>query len=219
MAPDWQPQPIEPAAPAGAAGSASGPVVKPNVDYAVRLDADYYTEPPNRLTTFFRFFLVIPQYIVLVFLGIALLVVGVVAAFATLFTGRYPRSMFDFMTGVIRWSARVVAYLLLVTDRYPPFSLADDPSYPVRVEFDYPEHIARWRPFVNWILAIPFAYAAGAVLYGAYAVAIGAWFVILFQRRFPEGMFSFVVIALRWTMRQNVYQLWMTERYPPFEWA
>ena len=216
MAPD-QDKPYVPVAPAGAAGSS--PVVKPNLPYAVRLDADYYPQPPNRLTTFFRWLLVIPQVVVLVFVGVAAFVVAVIAFFATVFTGRYPRGMFDFLTGAIRWGARVSAYALLLTDRYPPFSLQDDPSYPVRVSFDYPEQIARWRPLVNWILAIPFAYVAGAILSAAYFVAIGAWFAILFQRRFPEGMFSFVVVSLRWTMRQNVFQLWMTEQYPPFVWA
>jgi len=146
-------------------------------------------------------------------------VVAVVAWFAVLITGRYPRGMFDFLVGVMLWGVRVSAYLLLLTDRYPPFSLRDDPDYPVRLEVDYQESIARWRPLVNWILAIPFAYAAGALLYAAYFVAIGAWFTILFTGRYPEGMSDFCVVCLRWSLRQNVFQLWMTERYPPFEWG
>src|SRR5437764_2554171 len=193
-------------------------MLKPNPDYPVRLEVDYYAKPPARLSTFFRWILAIPQVIVLACLGIAAFLVAVIAAFAVLFTGRYPRSLFDFLIGVQRWSARVAAYLLLVTDRYPPFSLRDDPAYPVRVQFDYPERIARWRPFVNWILIIPFAYAAQGVMYAAYFVAIAAWCMILFKRRYPDGMFEFVVIGLRWTMRQNMYQLWMTERYPAIEW-
>jgi hypothetical protein len=72
-----------------------------------------------------KWFLAIPHYIVLFFLWIALLVVVIIAWFAILFTGRYPRGMFDFVQGVIRWGARVVAYaFVLVTDRYPPFALA-----------------------------------------------------------------------------------------------
>jgi uncharacterized membrane protein len=189
-----------------------------NIDYPVRVDIDYSAEH-NRLTTFFRFLLVIPHYVALVFVGIAAFFVVVIAWFATLFTGRYPRSLFDFLAGVIRWSLRVAAYNLLLTDRYPPFSLADDPDYPVRVTFDHPEHIARWRPLVNWILVLPFAYAAGAVLYAAYFVSIAAWFMVVFTGRYPDGMFSFMGVALRWTARQQVFQLWMTERYPPFEWA
>jgi Domain of unknown function (DUF4389) len=94
---------------------------------AVHLD---YVDPDggrglNRWLPLVKWFLAIPHYIVLFFLWIALLVVVIIAWFAILFTGRYPRGMFDFVQGVIRWGARVVAYaFVLVTDRYPPFALA-----------------------------------------------------------------------------------------------
>jgi hypothetical protein len=79
----------------------------------------------NRWLPLVKWFLAIPHYIVLIFLWIAVIVVGIIAWFAILFTGRYPRGLFDFVQGVIRWGARVGAYaLVLVTDRYPPFSLA-----------------------------------------------------------------------------------------------
>jgi Domain of unknown function (DUF4389) len=72
-----------------------------------------------------KWLLAIPHYIVLVFLDIAALVVVIVAWFAILFTGRYPRGMFDFVESVIRWHNRVIAYAwVLVTDRYPPFQLS-----------------------------------------------------------------------------------------------
>jgi hypothetical protein len=78
----------------------------------------------NRWLPLVKWFLAIPHYIVLIFLEIAALVVVIVAWFAILFTGRYPQSMFDFVLGVIRWHNRVIGYaLVLVTDRYPPFSL------------------------------------------------------------------------------------------------
>ena len=90
----------------------------------------YYVYPDaardlNRWLPLVKWFLAIPHYIVLFFLWIALIVVVIIAWFAILFTGRYPRGMFDFVEGVIRWGARVVAYAFtLVTDRYPPFSLS-----------------------------------------------------------------------------------------------
>ena len=79
----------------------------------------------NRWLPLVKWLLAIPHYIVLVLLWIAAIVVIIIAWFAILFTGRYPRGMFDFVEGVIRWQNRVVAYaFVLVTDRYPPFSLA-----------------------------------------------------------------------------------------------
>ena len=79
----------------------------------------------NRWLPLVKWLLAIPHYIVLFFLDIAVLVVVIVTWFAILFTGRYPRGMFDFVEGVIRWHNRVVGYALtLVTDRYPPFRLA-----------------------------------------------------------------------------------------------
>ncbi len=85
-----------------------------NVEYKDRL---------SRLTTFFRFFMTIPQYIVLYFLGIAAGVVVFISWWAILFIGRYPKWAFDFVSGYFRWRARVNGYSLLLTDKYPPFSL------------------------------------------------------------------------------------------------
>ena len=94
---------------------------------SVHLEIDYPDVPRelNRWLPLVKWLLAIPHYIVLFLLYIAVLVVVVIAWFAILFTGRYPRGLFDFVTGVIRWHNRVMAYaFLLVTDRYPPFRLA-----------------------------------------------------------------------------------------------
>jgi hypothetical protein len=94
---------------------------------AVHLDYVYpdVSRDLNRWLPLVKWLLAIPHFIVLFFLWIAALVVVVVAWFAILFTGRYPRGMFDFVEGVLRWGQRVIAYaFLMVTDRYPPFSLA-----------------------------------------------------------------------------------------------
>jgi hypothetical protein len=91
--------------------------------YPVLLEVDY-DETLSRWQIFFKWLFVLPHFIILAFLGIAVFVVVVIAFFAILFTGRYPRGMFDFVTGVLRWSVRANAYgQWLVTDRYPPFSL------------------------------------------------------------------------------------------------
>jgi hypothetical protein len=152
-------------------------------------------------------------------MAIVVYVALLISWFAVIILGRYPEGLFNFLVGFQRWTARVAAYVLLLTDKYPPFSLEDDPRYPVRLQIDYPPRIARWRPLVHWLLAIPALIAAAVLgIVGFFAVII-AWFAILFTGRYPESLFRAVTIALRWNARVNTYYYWMVERYPPFVWA
>src|SRR5437764_6040915 len=105
-----------------------------------------------------KWVLIIPHYIVLFFLWIAFAVMSVVAFFAILFTGRYPRPIFEFNVGVLRWSWRVMNYRfpMNTTDKYPPFTLAYRPDYPGELEVDYPERLTNWAVLVKWwLLALP----------------------------------------------------------------
>jgi hypothetical protein len=189
-----------------------------NPDYPVRLEIER-PERLSRLLPFVKWLLAIPHFVVLYLLGIIAYIALVFAFFAVLFTGRYPRAVFDYLVGFERWRLRVTAYLLLQTDRYPPFSLADDPGYPVHLEIDYPERVARWRPLLNWLLVIPSLFAAAIIGVFGFLAVIAAFFAILFTGRFPDGLFDTVLVAERWSARTIVYAVWMTEAYPPFVWA
>src|SRR5215510_9216137 len=114
--------------------------------------------------------LLIPHFVVLAFLWLAVIVLTLVSGIAILFTGRYPRSLFDFNTGVMRWSWRVGFYGISAfgTDQYPPFSLQPDPEYPADFTVDYPEQLSRGLVLVKWwLLALPH--------YLIVAVFIGGW--------------------------------------------
>jgi Domain of unknown function (DUF4389) len=190
----------------------------PNPSYSVRLDVQSASRL-SRLLIFVKWLLAIPHYFALWILGIVTELLLILCWFAVLFTARYPRGLFDFIVGYERWRMRVAAYLLLQTDRYPPFTMADDPSYPVRLEVDYPERIARWRPIVNWLLAIPAWIGAAVLGLIAFIGVVIAWFAILITGRYPQALFDLVTISLRWSTRVTLFTYWMTAAYPPFVYA
>ncbi len=183
-----------------------------------------------------KWILVIPHVIALFFLLIACVVVTVVAFFAILVTGRYPRSLFDFNVGVLRWAWRVGFYFYgaLGTDRYPPFTLADDPDYPARVDVPYPEQLSRGLVLVKWwLLAIPHYLILGVLLGGGWfgwkadwdegggpgligLLVLFAAIALLFTTRYPRGIFDLVVGLNRWVFRVVAYAALMTDAYPPF---
>ena len=201
--------------------------------YPVQFSVDYPDRALDRLTTFFRIFVVIPVAIVLgtvsggtwqsmsdgrttqiaigagglLFLGPLLMIV---------FRQKYPRWWFDWNRELLRFSNRVTAYIALMDDHYP----STDEEQSVHLDFPYPDvlqELNRWLPLVKWLLAIPHYIVLFFLDIAAFVVVIIAWFAILFTGRYPKGMFDFVESVIRWHNRVIAYAfLLVTDQYPPF---
>ena len=207
--------------------------------YPVRLEINY-PQTVNRLSSAFRIILAIPIVIVLGELGASFLGASFLGASFTdddtswqsgsagvtllfvpvllliLFRQKYPRWWFDWNLEVTRFSTRVIAYLLLLTDRYP----STDEEQSVHIEIDYPDvprDLNRWLPLVKWLLAIPHYILLFFLGIGVIFAVILAWFAILFTGRYPRPLFDFVVGVMRWGFRVDGYTLLLvTDKYPPF---
>ena len=179
-----------------------------------------------------KWLLVLPHYVVLVFLWAAFVLLSVLAFFAIVVTGRYPRAIFDFNVGVLRWSWRVgyYAYSALGTDRYPPFTLEEVPDYPAHLSVDYPEHLSRGLVLVKWwLLAIP-QYIVVGFFAGGWGSGEDGWrggglmpflslvavVILAFTARYPGHLYDFLLGLARWVARVMAYAALMTDQYPPF---
>ena len=194
--------------------------------YPARLDGRFDPQT-SRWLWLLKWLLAIPHLVVLVFLWIGMFVTTLVAGFAILFTGRYPRPLFTYAVGVMRWSWRVGFYCCVAfgTDRYPPFSLKPDPDYPADLEVDYPEHLSRGLVLVKWwLLAIP-QYLVIALLAGGGASGGGGLIALLaliaiviyaFSGSYPPQMWDLVLGFNRWVFRVYVYAALLRDEYPPF---
>jgi hypothetical protein len=171
------------------------------------------TAPQRRLTVAFRIILAIPQFIVLYFLGIATLFVVVIGWFAALFMGRLPEWAHSFISGVVRWYTRVGAYMFLLTDRYPPFSL-DDEAYPARPILPARGRLNRWAVLFRIILAIPAGAFYQIVEYGlTIPLLLVMWFVVLISGRMPPSLYATYSALLRYQVRFHAYFLMLTSEY------
>lgn len=201
----------------------------PGSDYPVTFSVDYPDRDLDRVTTFFRFFLVIPIGILFsllshtsyatssanyVAIGGALVVLP--AGLMILFRRKYPRWWFDWNLEVMRFTARIAVYFSLMDDRYP----STDEQQSIHLDFPYPDvktELHPALPIVKWLLAIPHYVVLFFLAIGALFALIGAWFAILFTGRYPRGIFNYMEGVHRWANRVTGYAFTLvTDKYPPF---
>jgi hypothetical protein len=200
-------------------------VIEAEPRYPVSVEGDV-DSPVSRWLWLVKWLLALPHYLILIFLWIAYAIVTVIAFFAILFTGRYPRGLFDFNVGVLRWTWRVgfYSYSALATDQYPPFTL-EPREYPATLEVEYPERLSRGLVLIKWwLLAIPHYLIVG-VFQGGLGFRYGglqlllvlyAGVALLFTGRYPRDLFDLVMGINRWTIRLTAYASLMRDEYPPF---
>jgi len=167
----------------------------------------------NRLTVLVRIILAIPQLIVVWALSIAAEVVVIVCWFAALVLGRLPEGLAGFLAGYLRWLARVQAYLLLLTDDYPPFELGDA-RYAVHV-LARPGPLNRLAVFFRFVLAIPAYIVAALVIWGMQTIVLLiTWFIVLITGRMPRPLHEAYAAGLRYYVRFVGYVFLLTATYP-----
>jgi hypothetical protein len=191
--------------------------------YPVHLRGDL-SDPPGRWLWLIKWLLLVPHYIILAFLEIAFFVLTVIAFFSILFTGKYPREIFDFNVGVLRWSWRVGFYGIqaLGTDRYPPFSLEPAGGYPADLEIEYPEDLSGGLVLIKWwLLVIPQAIIVSVFQGGSNGgivplLSLVGALINLFTGEYPKELFDLIVGMDRWSFRVYAYVGLMRDEYPPF---
>ncbi len=182
--------------------------------YPINLSIDYPDKKMNRITTFLRLLTAIPILIILALVAGGLVFIPTVLML--LFRQKYPKWWFDWNLALIRFSARVSAYMMLLRDEYP----STDEEQAVHNDIPYPnarEELNRWLPLVKWIMAIPHYIVLAFLYIAVWVVVIVAWFAILFTGRHPKALFDFVEGVFRWGLRVVAYAFVLaTDCYPPF---
>jgi hypothetical protein len=147
-------------------------------------------------------------------LGLVAIVCALIAWFSILFTGAYPRGLWQLAAFYLRWRVRAMAYMALLCDQYPPFG---DAEYPAHVDVLPPEHERnRMTTAFRIFLLIPHFIVLWLLGVVWLLTSIVAWFSILFTGRYPESLYDFGVSTLKWSVRVEAYLLLLHDDYPPF---
>jgi Domain of unknown function (DUF4389) len=187
------------------------------VAYPIHFDVEYRPRQ-SRLTTFFRPFLVIPHVLAVAGWGIATEITVVLAWFAIVVTGRYPRGMFDFVSDYLAYASRVSCYAYLLTDRFPPFGGGSPgDGHPVQVSVDRPLRLSRLTTFFRLITVIPAYLVLLVFVYVMPLLTVFVWFVVIFLGRLPQGLFEVMEMPQRYQLRVSGYLFLLTDAYPWFQ--
>jgi hypothetical protein len=175
--------------------------------------------PSRRLWLVKWCMLAVPHYPILIGLYLLYPLVTIAAGIAILFTGRYPRPLFDFNVGVLRWSWRLMNYRFPMnsTDKYPPFTLASVPDYPADLEVDYPESLTNRAVLLQrWLLGLPQIILCWSLepFLQMLCVVNAVWLLCI--GTINQGMFELLMGIVRWRYRVAVYVSLMRDEYPPF---
>lgn len=182
---------------------------------------EFYSRGELLLRTIFGlFYITIPHVFLLFFVSIWSAILGFIAFWVVLFTGKYPQSMFEFQVKVMRWGQRLAATMHNLVDGYPAFGL-EGTSDKVRFEVEYPEQLSRGLVLVRlffgiFYVLIPHYFCIYFRLIASGLLAFLSWWVVLFTGTYPVGWHEFNVGTLRWMARVQLYMKLCTDRYPSF---
>ncbi|MFN4950811.1 MAG: DUF4389 domain-containing protein [Flavobacteriales bacterium] len=169
---------------------------------------------------FGELYIALPHGFLLIFMSIASSFVGIINFWSILITGKMIRSMFDFQLNLMRWSLRVNARLMNLSDGYPAFGMTHNDA-DVILDIDYPETSNRVSVLLRamfgiWYVLIPHAFLLFFLQIGVMFVRMIAFWVVLITGKYPEGMHNYMVGVLRWNIRVSAFMSYLTDTYPPF---
>lgn len=184
-----------------------------------------HQERYSRLELLLRFifgsiYIYLPHGFLLIFVSIWGFILKVIAFWAILFTGKYPKSLFEFQVGLLRWGLRLNARMFNVSDGYPAFGIKGTDEH-TSLEVEYPESVSRGMMLVRFFFGSIYVYIPHYFILFFRAIFVNilwflAFWIVLFTGNFPESFHNWIVGQMRWTTRIALYMSYMTEKYPAF---